>query len=110
MHKRDMVAVSSWIGIGLSLWIVAWIIASAIPVFSNLLSLIVRRYHFTLLTLDSANNNPDRPFCQLVHLRPQRYLLALLELGPLLLLASKVHPYYRESHHGRHWRLSGSFP
>ncbi|RJE23334.1 hypothetical protein PHISCL_04320 [Aspergillus sclerotialis] len=40
MHKRDWVAVCSWIGIGLSLWIIAWIIAEAIPVFSNLLSLI----------------------------------------------------------------------
>ncbi|KAE8308585.1 Transmembrane amino acid transporter protein [Aspergillus parasiticus SU-1] len=40
MHKRDWVAVSSWIGIAASLWILAWIIAEAIPVFSNLLSLI----------------------------------------------------------------------
>ncbi|RJE21869.1 hypothetical protein PHISCL_05787 [Aspergillus sclerotialis] len=39
IHKQDFVAVSSWIGIALSLWIIAWIIASAIPVFSNLLSL-----------------------------------------------------------------------
>lgn len=41
MHKRDLVAVGTWIGIGLLLWIIAWIISSAIPVFSNLLSLIV---------------------------------------------------------------------
>lgn len=41
MHKRDLVAVGSWIGIALLLWILAWIISSAIPVFSNLLSLIV---------------------------------------------------------------------
>ncbi|OGM50864.1 amino acid transporter, partial [Aspergillus bombycis] len=40
MHKRDWVAVSSWVGIAASLWILAWIIAEAIPVFSNLLSLI----------------------------------------------------------------------
>ncbi|XHG02506.1 hypothetical protein AWENTII_005856 [Aspergillus wentii] len=40
MHKRDWLAVSSWIGIGLGLWILAWIIAEAIPIFSNLLSLI----------------------------------------------------------------------
>ncbi|KAJ5218171.1 uncharacterized protein N7498_000270 [Penicillium cinerascens] len=40
MHKRDWVAVSSWVGIALSLWIIAWIISSAIPVFSDLLSLI----------------------------------------------------------------------
>ncbi|KAJ5306761.1 hypothetical protein PENANT_c003G04165 [Penicillium antarcticum] len=40
MHKRDAVAVGSWIGISLSLWILAWIISTAIPVFSSLLSLI----------------------------------------------------------------------
>lgn len=40
IHKRDWVAVSSWVGIGLVLWVIAWIIAEAIPVFSNLLSLI----------------------------------------------------------------------
>ncbi|GAB1203531.1 hypothetical protein APSETT445_002167 [Aspergillus pseudonomiae] len=40
MHKRDWVAVSSWVGIAASLWILAWIIAEAIPVFSNLLGLI----------------------------------------------------------------------
>ncbi|PLB50692.1 hypothetical protein P170DRAFT_406070 [Aspergillus steynii IBT 23096] len=40
MHKRDWLAISSWVGIGLFLWILAWIIAEAIPVFSNLLSLI----------------------------------------------------------------------
>lgn len=40
MHKRDWVATGSWIAIALALWIIAWVIASAIPVFSNLLSLI----------------------------------------------------------------------
>ncbi|KAJ5201187.1 Amino acid transporter transmembrane [Penicillium cf. viridicatum] len=40
MHKRDMVAVGSWIAIGLVCWVIAWIIADAIPVFSDLLSLI----------------------------------------------------------------------
>ncbi|KAB8224496.1 transmembrane amino acid transporter protein-domain-containing protein [Aspergillus novoparasiticus] len=39
MHKRDFVAVGSWIGIAVALWVVAWVIASAIPVFSDLLSL-----------------------------------------------------------------------
>ncbi|KAL4865084.1 hypothetical protein BDV12DRAFT_175146 [Aspergillus spectabilis] len=40
MHKKDLVAVGSWMGIGLALWVIAWVIASAIPVFNNLLSLI----------------------------------------------------------------------
>ncbi|OJJ98205.1 hypothetical protein ASPACDRAFT_121924 [Aspergillus aculeatus ATCC 16872] len=40
IHKRDWIAISSWVGIALGLWVIAWIIAEAIPVFSNLLSLI----------------------------------------------------------------------
>ena len=40
IHKRDRIAVGSWVGIALGLWIIAWIIAEAIPVFSSLLSLI----------------------------------------------------------------------
>lgn len=40
MHKRDMVAIGSWVAIGFTCWVIAWIIADAIPVFSDLLSLI----------------------------------------------------------------------
>ncbi|KAJ5328864.1 Amino acid transporter [Penicillium brevicompactum] len=40
MHKRDWIAWGSWVGIALGMWILAWIIATAIPVFSNLLTLI----------------------------------------------------------------------
>ncbi|KAJ5591861.1 Amino acid transporter transmembrane [Penicillium hispanicum] len=40
MHKRDTVAVGTWVGIALGMWVLAWIIASAIPVFSDLLGLI----------------------------------------------------------------------
>ncbi|KAE8131727.1 transmembrane amino acid transporter protein-domain-containing protein [Aspergillus pseudotamarii] len=40
MHKRNLVSIGSWILIGLVLWTLAWIIAEAIPVFNNLLSLI----------------------------------------------------------------------
>lgn len=42
VHKRDFIATGSWIGINLGMWIIAWIIAEAVPVFDNLLSLIVR--------------------------------------------------------------------
>lgn len=41
MHKKDFVAVGSWLLITFCTWVLAWIIASAIPVFNNLLSLIV---------------------------------------------------------------------
>ncbi|KAJ5281653.1 hypothetical protein N7478_007025 [Penicillium angulare] len=40
MHKRDWVAVSSWVGIAVAPWIIAWIIAMAIPNFSSMLTLI----------------------------------------------------------------------
>ncbi|KAL2793058.1 transmembrane amino acid transporter protein-domain-containing protein [Aspergillus keveii] len=40
MHRRDLVSYGSWVAIGLTCWIIAWIIADAIPVFSDLLSLI----------------------------------------------------------------------
>ncbi|KAJ5504979.1 Amino acid transporter transmembrane [Penicillium fimorum] len=40
MHKRDWVAIGSWVGIAFTCWVIAWIIADAVPVFSDLLSLI----------------------------------------------------------------------
>jgi hypothetical protein len=48
MHKRDWVAMGSWVGIAFGLWVIAWVIAEAIPVFNNLLSLIVRVLHHLL--------------------------------------------------------------
>lgn len=41
MHKSDFVAVGTWVALTVCLWIVAWIIAEAIPVFNSLLTLIV---------------------------------------------------------------------
>ncbi|RAL04682.1 putative neutral amino acid permease [Aspergillus ibericus CBS 121593] len=40
MHQRGFVAVGTWVLIALVLWTLAWIIAEAIPVFNDLLSLI----------------------------------------------------------------------
>lgn len=42
MHERGLVAVGVWILLALVLWIFAWIIAEGIPVFNDLLGLIVR--------------------------------------------------------------------
>lgn len=62
MHKRDWVAISSWVGIALALWILAWIIAEAIPVFSNLLSLIVRYHVFCLACISLTRDRlPSLP-------------------------------------------------
>ncbi|RDK39735.1 hypothetical protein M752DRAFT_320651 [Aspergillus phoenicis ATCC 13157] len=40
MHQRGLVSIGTWVMIGLVLWTLAWIIAEAIPVFNDLLSLI----------------------------------------------------------------------
>lgn len=40
LHSRGLVATGTWIGLGIGLWTVAWIIAESIPNFSDLLSII----------------------------------------------------------------------
>lgn len=42
MHQRSFLATGAWVAIGLSTWTIAWVIAESIPVFNELLSLIVR--------------------------------------------------------------------
>lgn len=41
MHKRNLLSTGSWVLIAFILWTIAWVIAEAIPVFNNLLSLMV---------------------------------------------------------------------
>ncbi|KAB8246561.1 transmembrane amino acid transporter protein-domain-containing protein [Aspergillus flavus] len=40
MHKRNWKSIGVWIGLAVVFWVIAWVIAEAIPVFSNLLSLV----------------------------------------------------------------------
>lgn len=40
LHSRGIVATGTWIGLGVGLWTVAWIIAESIPDFSDLLGFI----------------------------------------------------------------------
>ncbi|KNG91320.1 amino acid transporter [Aspergillus nomiae NRRL 13137] len=40
MAKRDFVSVGSWVAIGVTCWIIAWIIGEGIPSFTNIVSLI----------------------------------------------------------------------
>lgn len=42
MHEKSFVSIGSWVAINLTGWIIAWVIAESIPVFNDLLSLIVR--------------------------------------------------------------------
>lgn len=48
MHSRSFLSVGSWVGICLAVWVVAWVVAESIPVFNNLLSLIVRFHCITI--------------------------------------------------------------
>jgi hypothetical protein len=42
MHSRSFLSIGSWVGICLGVWVVSWVVAESIPVFNDLLSLIVR--------------------------------------------------------------------
>jgi hypothetical protein len=41
MHRRNFLSIGSWVAICLGVWVIAWIVAESIPVFNDLLSLIV---------------------------------------------------------------------
>lgn len=41
MHSNSFVSVGSWVAICLVIWVIAWVVAESIPVFNDLLSLIV---------------------------------------------------------------------
>ena len=72
MHKTDLVAMGSWVGIAFVLWVVAWVVAMAIPVFNELLSLIVSISPSFLrgypTVKDSADHAKGFPFRKLVYL------------------------------------------
>jgi hypothetical protein len=40
LHEKGLVSTGAWVAIGLTGWVIAWIIAESIPVFNQLLSLI----------------------------------------------------------------------
>lgn len=73
MHNRDMVAIGTWIAIAFGIWVIAWIIASAIPVFNNLLSLIVSSGS----VFQRTSKNPDP--CHRFHSLPVGIPLAYQE-------------------------------
>lgn len=93
MHKRDWIAVSLWLGIAAGLWIIAWIISAAIPVFSNLLSLIVC-FNSGEKSLTSANFILDCSVRFLVQLLPGWCLLVVYQQGPSDVLAADDHLHH----------------
>jgi hypothetical protein len=68
MHKRTVFSIGSWVAIILTLWIIAWIIAEAIPVFNDLLSLIVSAKMLLEWAKILIQILIDCPFCKLVHM------------------------------------------
>ena len=100
MHKRDWVAVSSWLGIAAGLWILAWIISAAIPVFSNLLSLIVRLARRENALPVANFNLTDCPLRLVVQLLPGWCILAVHQHGPIDVLAAddSLYCYQSDSH------------
>lgn len=101
MHKRDWIAVSLWLGIAAGLWVIAWIISAAIPVFSNLLSLIVC-FSPREKTLFPPNFEIlDCSVRFLVQLLPGWCLLAVYQQGPSDIFAPDDHLYNYQP--GPHW-------
>lgn len=41
MHNRGLLSIGSWVAICIGVWIISWVVAESIPVFNDLLSLIV---------------------------------------------------------------------
>lgn len=68
MQKRSLLSLGSWVAIALVLWIIAWVIAEAIPVFNNLLSLIVCSRYLDLHAYGLTSCNSDGAFRKLVYL------------------------------------------
>lgn len=127
MHKRDFVATGSWVGIGAAMWTIAWIIAAAVPVFSNLLGLIVRSFFARTTVMDITDQFSQsalfgswfscKYFRQLSsykiltkHSRPEWLLLALHEPGPVLFLLVQDPPHSSQSLSYRHSGMHRELP
>jgi hypothetical protein len=103
MHKRDWIAVSLWLGIAAGLWVIAWIISAAIPVFSNLLSLIVCVTPGGKALFSANLKILDCSVRFLVQLLPGRCLLAVYQQGSSDVLAADDHLYYCQPGPHRNW-------
>ena len=110
MHKRDLMAVGSWIGIAVALWVIAWIISTAIPVFSNLLSLMVSWSYMQTSKKLLANSRPiDSIIRELVQFWSSRYLLAISQQGTVVLFAQEDSPGLCQHDVHLHWHYHGMF-
>lgn len=103
-------AVGSWIGIAVALWVIAWIISTAIPVFSNLLSLMVSRPYMQASKEFLADSRTiDSTIRKLVQFWSSRYLLAISQQETLVLFAQEDSPGLRQHNVYLHWNHHGMF-
>lgn len=88
MHRRTFFSVGVWIAIALALWVIAWVIAEAIPVFNDLLSLITALFaSWFTCRFPLCSHCP----CSLSNNRTRRIewsLLAIPQLGTVALIAT----------------------
>lgn len=111
MHQRSFLGTGAWIGLTLAFWTISWVIAEAIPVFSDLLSLI------SALFVSWFSCKPAFPYSiikpTLTGRRwPPWRLLALHVLGRLLFLPQENpslphqrRPRRHRNHNLRLWSL-----
>ena len=93
IHKRDWIATGSWIAIVVAIWVLAWIIGEAIPIFGNLLGLIVsgnlsRRFNQDNISHPSSATTGITIF-KLVLVWSTRHILVIYEQGPLVLVTKE---------------------
>lgn len=119
MQERSLLSVGSWVAIVLVVWVIAWVIAESIPIFNNLLGLIVRvarenpycvfiadqrltgQYHYRLPCSPAGLHVRILPDPTVRHnkltARLSRWLgwhlLALLKLGPVVLILEEESTY-----------------
>lgn len=108
MHKRSALGVGAWIGLAAGYWIIAWVIAEAIPVFSDLVSLVSALFASWFSCEYSIHCRyllgPHELVANELSSRSARCLLAVHVLGQLLHLCPQNAPYPRQLGLVRHWR------
>jgi hypothetical protein len=107
IHKRDWVAVGSWIGIMAVLWTISWIIAEAIPVFNDLIGLIVSDHAACILEVNLRILGFT--VFELVYLWPARSILAVYEQGDVVLVAGEDFLDRCQRVLGVYWADSGRY-
>lgn len=106
MHKRTFKSIGTWVAIVTTLWILSWIIASAIPVFGNLLSLIVALFA-SWFTCKAPLPQRSPHWYSHSGSRPEWLFLAFPVLGPMVRVPEEDLLDYCQFYYYRYRGLSG---